>query len=115
VLRDVTLHCETGTVVALLGPSGRGKETILPIVSGFLRPTSGKVVRKGRDITDWNPTKIARAGVCHIPEGRGIFPSLTLRDNLHLFAPKGKVDEAIERATPSFPILGKGSSRPREG
>ncbi len=107
VLRDVSLRCDTGTVVALLGPNGAGKTTLLRTVSGFLRPTSGTVRLGGQDITDWKPTKIARAGVCHIPEGRGIFPSLTLRDNLYLFAPKGRVDEAIERAASSFPVLGK--------
>ncbi len=107
VLHDVTLHCETGTVVALLGPNGAGKTTFLRTVSGFLRPTSGTVTLEGRDITNWKPTKIARAGVCHIPEGRGIFPSLSLRENLNLFAPKGKADEAIERAASSFPVLGK--------
>ena len=108
VLRDVTLHCDGGTVVALLGPNGAGKTTFLRTVSGFLRPTSGKVLFEGRDITNWKPNKIARAGVCHIPEGRGIFPSLSLRENLNLFSPKkSKVDETIERAASSFPVLGK--------
>ena len=69
--------------------------------------TSGSVLLEGRDITNWKPNKIAQAGLCHIPEGRGIFPSLTLRENLSLFAPKGKIDEAIERAAVPFPVLGK--------
>ena len=107
VLRDVSLHCDTGTVVALLGPNGAGKTTFLRTVSGFLRPTSGRVMFEGQDITRWKPNKIARAGVCHVPEGRGIFPSLSLRENLLLFSPKDKVDEAIERAASSFPVLGK--------
>lgn len=107
VLRNVTLHCETGTVVALLGPNGAGKTTLLRTISGFLRPTSGTVTLGDQDITNWKPTRIARAGVCHIPEGRGIFPSLTLRENLNLFAPRGKVDEALDRAATSFPVLGK--------
>ena len=107
VLRDVSLHCDTGTVVALLGPNGAGKTTFLRTVSGFLRPTSGTVMFEGQDITNWKPNKIARAGVCHVPEGRGIFPSLSLRENLLLFSPKDEVDEAIERAASSFPVLGK--------
>jgi branched-chain amino acid transport system ATP-binding protein len=61
VLRDVTRHCETGTVVALLGLNGAGKTTFLHTVSGFIRPTSDTVVLGGEDITNWKPAKIARA------------------------------------------------------
>jgi branched-chain amino acid transport system ATP-binding protein len=107
VLRDVSLRCETGTVVALLGPNGAGKTTFLRSISGFLRPTSGRVMLGDQDITNWKANKIAKAGVCHVPEGRGIFPSLSLRDNLTLFAPRGMGDEAVERAASSFPVLGK--------
>ena len=109
VLRDVSLSCPTGSVVALLGPNGAGKTTLLRAISGLLRPTAGKVLLGGRDVTGWKPNRLARLGVCHIPEGRGIFPSLTLRENLSLFSPKGKAKtaEAFERAAESFPILGE--------
>ncbi|HUZ09847.1 MAG TPA: ABC transporter ATP-binding protein [Acidimicrobiales bacterium] len=109
VLRDVSLSCPTGTVVALLGPNGAGKTTLLRAVSGLLRPTAGTVTLGGKDVTGWKPNQLARLGVCHVPEGRGIFPSLTLRENLNLFSPKGKGKsaEAFERAAQSFPILGE--------
>jgi branched-chain amino acid transport system ATP-binding protein len=107
VLRDVTLHCETGTVVALLGPNGAGKTTFLHTVSGFIRPASGTVMLGGEDITNWKPAKIARAGVCHIPEGRGFSGPDPPRQPPPV-RPQGKVDEAIERAASSFPTLGKG-------
>jgi branched-chain amino acid transport system ATP-binding protein len=108
VLRDVSLVCPGGSVVALLGPNGAGKTTLLRAVSGLLHPSAGKVFVDGRDVTGWRTTQLARLGVCHIPEGRGIFPSLTLRENLNLFSPKGKgrAAEAFEQAARSFPVLG---------
>jgi branched-chain amino acid transport system ATP-binding protein len=109
VLREVTMSCPGGSVVALLGPNGAGKTTLLRAISGLLRPSAGTVTLAGEDVTGWKASRLARAGVCHIPEGRGIFPSLTLRENLNLFAPKGKKQtaEALERAAASFPVLGQ--------
>jgi branched-chain amino acid transport system ATP-binding protein len=106
VLWDVTISAQTGSVVALLGPNGAGKTTLLRTISGLLKPASGHIVLDGQDVTGMRTTQLSRRGVCHIPEGRGIFPTLTLRENLSLFSPKGKTKETIDKAAASFPILG---------
>ncbi len=109
VLWDVSMACPDGSVVALLGPNGAGKTTLLRTISGLLKPVRGSVLLDGEDVTGMRTHQMARRGVCLIPEGRGIFPSLTLRENLNLFSPKGKArtKEAFEKAAASFPILGK--------
>ena len=82
VLHGVSLAVPEGSVVALLGPNGAGKTTTLRVISGTI-PTSAGVVRlDGRRISGRSVSDIARRGVCLIPEGRGIFPSLTVRDNI---------------------------------
>jgi branched-chain amino acid transport system ATP-binding protein len=107
VLEDVDLVVPDGAVVALLGPNGAGKTTLLKVASGLLRPTSGQVLFDGADVTGQAPYELARAGICHVPEGRGIFPTLSVADNLRLQAPK-KVDrKAIEAAAGVFPLLGQ--------
>jgi branched-chain amino acid transport system ATP-binding protein len=107
VLRDVSLEVPASTVVALLGPNGAGKTTLLKVVSGFIRPTEGRVEFDGRDVTRWSPQARSRAGLCHVPEGRGIFPSLTVRENIVLQAPKGGIDTALDTAREVFPVLGQ--------
>ena len=107
VLRDVSLSAPTGSVVALLGPNGAGKTTLLRTISGLVRPKGGKVILDGEDVTGFRTNRMAARGVCHIPEGRGIFPTLTLKENLTVFAPKGAYKESLERAAASFPILGR--------
>ena len=106
VLRDVSLVVPTGRVVALLGPNGAGKTTLLRVASGLLRPSSGDVRMDGRSLTGRPADIFAGAGVCLIPEGRGIFPSMTVKDNLLLQGPRHDQD-ALERATEAFPRLGQ--------
>jgi branched-chain amino acid transport system ATP-binding protein len=106
VLREVSIVVPDSTVVALLGPNGAGKTTTLRVASGLLRPREGAVLLDGDDVTRLGPYQRVRRGLCHIPEGRGIFPSLTVRENLILDAPKGKESEAFRRATDTFPVLG---------
>src|SRR5438132_9934606 len=77
VLRDVSLTVPPGTVVAVLGPNGAGKTTLLRVASGLLRPSAGTVLLGGEDVTRARPYARARLGLCHIPEGRGIYPTLT--------------------------------------
>jgi branched-chain amino acid transport system ATP-binding protein len=105
VLRDVDLVVPDGATVALLGPNGAGKTTLLRVASGLLRPRSGQVLVDGRDVTGQPPHVLTRSGVCHVPEGRGIFGQLTVRDNLLLQA-AGRTD-AVEQATSAFPRLGE--------
>jgi branched-chain amino acid transport system ATP-binding protein len=105
-LRDVSLIVPSGSVVALLGPNGAGKTTLLSVASGLLRPRAGHVLVDGHDVTGSPPDTIVGHGICHVTEGRSIFPALTVKDNLRLFAP-GDDRTAIERALSAFPKLGQ--------
>ena len=103
VLRDVCLSCPDSKVVALLGPNGAGKTTLLRVASGLIKPMSGQIISNGEDVTGSGPSTCARKGLCHLPEGRGIFPCLTVRDNLILQSQKGKEHATIDLAAESFP------------
>lgn len=107
VLRDVSMWVPPSSVVALLGANGAGKTTLLRVASGLLKPTAGALHIDGADLTGRPPHTLARHGVCHVPEGRGVFPSLTVRENILMQAAGGDVGEAVEKAVAAFPILGK--------
>lgn len=107
VLRDVSFSVGASSVVALLGPNGAGKTTTMRVGSGLLRPTSGQIQMAGLDVTGMPAQERAKAGLCLIPEGRGIFRSLTVRENLQLQVPKWHKENGIEPAIASFPALGK--------
>jgi branched-chain amino acid transport system ATP-binding protein len=106
-LRNVSLTVPSGRVVALLGPNGAGKTTLLKIASGLLKPSAGSVSLDDVDTTGLSPVDFVRAGVCHIPEGRSVFPGLDVKDNLRMFATREGEEESIERAISAFPILGR--------
>jgi branched-chain amino acid transport system ATP-binding protein len=105
VLRDVSMAVPDGAVVVLIGPNGAGKTTLLRVASGLLTPRAGSVVADGRGLTGAPAHRFAAAGVCHVPEGRGVFPSLSVRDNLVQFTPPETQADAIDRATDAFPRL----------
>ncbi|MDQ1515893.1 MAG: branched-chain amino acid transport system ATP-binding protein [Actinomycetota bacterium] len=105
VLRDVHLTVPRSSVVALLGPNGAGKTTLLRVASGLVSPWSGAVLLEGEDVTGLSPDGLARRGVCHVPEGRGVFPPLSVRENLLLFSPPGEERVGLERALEAFPDL----------
>lgn len=108
VLRDVSFKVPQGSVVALLGPNGAGKSTALKVISGQLQPTHGHVHVAGKHVNGQPPDALARAGMCTIPEGRGIFPNLTVEENLRLFGYVGNSDREIrERSYEQFPRLGE--------
>ena len=107
VLRDVSLTVPAGAVVALIGPNGAGKSTLLKVVSGLVKPTAGSVKLFGEDVVKLPPNRRARKGLCHIPEGRGVYKRLSVRDNLVMQADPGDERAAIERAADAFPILGR--------
>jgi branched-chain amino acid transport system ATP-binding protein len=86
VLRGITLNVQEGEVVALIGANGAGKTTTLRTISGLLRPERGTVRLGGEDITGVSPDAIARKGVVHSPEGRHVFPRMSVRENLLLGA-----------------------------
>jgi branched-chain amino acid transport system ATP-binding protein len=106
VLHGVDLVLEPGTVYALLGPNGAGKTTTLGVCSGQIVPSAGKVMLDGHEVNGVTSDAIARAGVCLIPEGRGIFPNLTVTENLRMATFAGvKFSEVSERAFAQFPRL----------
>jgi branched-chain amino acid transport system ATP-binding protein len=92
--------------VALLGPNGAGKSTTIKVISGLLRPSSGHLIVAGRDVTGASAGALARAGLCTIPEGRGIFPNLTVRENLLMATFSGhKMSDIEEKTYARFPRL----------
>jgi branched-chain amino acid transport system ATP-binding protein len=107
VLHDVSISVPRSSVVALLGPNGAGKTTTLRVAAGLLRPSGGTVVIGGKDASKAAPFRRARQGVCLIPEGRGIFRSLTVMENLELLIPPWRKGSGIDPAIQAFPILGE--------
>jgi branched-chain amino acid transport system ATP-binding protein len=110
-LFDVTFSVQSRGVTALIGSNGAGKSTVSRVVTGLVPSTSGTLRLDGRDITGLPAYKIARAGTAHVPEGRGIFASLTVEENLRLvFRQRGGrkcVAESLTRAYDAFPVLGQ--------
>src|SRR5881628_3379213 len=84
VLRGVDLVVPRGAVMALLGANGAGKTTLLRVLSGLMPATSGHIHLGGEHIADVTPDALNRAGLCMVPEGRGVFPNLTVEENLWL-------------------------------
>ena len=108
ILRGVDFSVRRGETVGLMDRNGMGKTTLLKTVLGLLAPRSGEVRVKGRDMTGAAPHAIAREGVAYVPEGRGIFPTLTVRENLVMAAragPDGRRDWTLERVLQTFPRL----------
>ncbi len=108
-LFDVSVDVPAGAVVAVLGANGAGKSTLARAVSGLVPSTKGSVHFDGRDITKAKPHEIRRAGLVHIPEGRGVFPGLSVQENVRMAVRHvGTADErrnAIDRAYQLFPRL----------
>jgi branched-chain amino acid transport system ATP-binding protein len=106
VLHGVDLHVPGGSVFALLGPNGAGKTTLLKVLNGRLHPTAGTVSIEGVEASPWSPDRLARSGVIAIPEGRGVFPNLSVRDNLRMWTYRGVTGaEVEEHAYAQFPRL----------
>jgi len=105
-LRDVSLTVPAGAVVALLGPHGAGKSTTLRTISGVMRAERGTISYFGQRIERAPAYRIARMGIIHVPEGRGIFPSLTVRENLDMASTFSDATSPIDEATTLFPVLG---------
>jgi branched-chain amino acid transport system ATP-binding protein len=106
VLRNVDFSVGDGEVVALLGPNGAGKSTLLRTATGFVRPRSGRVLFSGDDLTGSAPYRFVRQGICLLPEGRGIFPSLSVKENLTIQARGQDLAQSVAEATELFPVLG---------
>ena len=108
-IRGVSLKVRAGEIATVLGSNGAGKTTILKTISGIIDPRRGSVHFKGRDITAHDPAAIVRSGLVHVPEGREVFPLLSVRDNLLMGAytrhDRDAVARDIEAAFGYFPIL----------
>jgi branched-chain amino acid transport system ATP-binding protein len=110
VIRDVNFYVMPGEVVACIGANGAGKTTTLRAISGVLRPKAGRVVLDGEDVTGKRPEQVVRRRMIHIPQGRGIFPKLSVEDTLRLAAysghkGNGRSDDDFEPAFQVFPRL----------
>jgi branched-chain amino acid transport system ATP-binding protein len=107
ILHGINLAVPSGTIYALLGSNGGGKSTTLQVISGEIRPTSGCVHIAGAHVNGVGPDALARAGVSRIPEGRGVFPNLTVEDNLRMwtFAAGLPLTEIRDIAFTRFPQL----------
>ena len=108
-LFGISLDVAPGSVLAVLGANGAGKSTLARSVSGLVPPSGGRIVFDGRDITGKSAHVIRKLGLTYIPEGRGIFPGLTVIDNLRMAVAQVKRSErapAIDRAIDLFPVLG---------
>ena len=108
-IRGVSLKVRRGEIVTVLGSNGAGKSTILKTISGIIDPNRGTVSFKGQNITAMDPSAIVRMGISHVPEGREVFPLLSVRDNLLMGAftrhDRDAVARDIEMAYGYFPIL----------
>ncbi len=112
ILHGVTLSLAEGGVISLLGRNGMGKTTTIRSICGLTPPRQGSISVDGTDVTTMRPYKVARLGVGLVPQGRQIFPSLSVRENLMLGARRGSGDDAwdLDRVHALFPILEKRAS-----
>jgi ABC-type branched-subunit amino acid transport system ATPase component len=110
VVHGVSLAVPRGSVLALLGPNGAGKSTLLKVTSGRLAPSAGTVRFDGQDIGKSSSEQLSRRGLCAIPEGRAIFPNLTVAENLLMYTYRGKdvkASDMEEKSYNRFPVLGQ--------
>ena len=110
-LRGLSLRVEEREIVALLGANGAGKSTTMRTISGLIAPQSGSLHFAGHDITGLTPEKIVRLGIAQVPEGRRVFPGLTVRENILLGAsnrsrvPRSELESDLARMLEIFPVL----------
>jgi branched-chain amino acid transport system ATP-binding protein len=116
ILRDVSINIRQGEIVALLGSNGAGKTTLVNTVMGMLKPVSGEIVFQGEHIENMSPHEIVRRGIAQVPEGRKIFPYISVRDNLFLGAYSGiawsKRNDSVEWVYSLFPLLKERNNMP---
>jgi branched-chain amino acid transport system ATP-binding protein len=111
ILRDVTFKVEEKEIVSIIGPNGAGKTTLVKTIMGFLKPQTGSIKFKGENIANLATYGIVKKGLTMIPEGREIFPRMTVEENLHLGAytikDKAKIKQTKEKVYDIFPVLRK--------
>ena len=115
ILHDVTLEVRPGEMVSVIGPNGAGKSTAFKTIVGFLRPTSGRVVFDGQDIAGLRPDQVLVRGLAYVPQGRIVFPQMTVLENLEMGAyierDGQRIRQALDRVCALFPILGERRSQ----
>jgi len=109
ILHEVSLIIAPGELVAVIGPNGAGKSTAFKVIVGFLKPTQGRVLFDGDDITGRRPDQVLRRGLAYVPQGRIVFPQMTVLENLemggYIERNPARIREALERVYALFPIL----------
>ncbi|MBI3824753.1 MAG: ABC transporter ATP-binding protein [Candidatus Rokubacteria bacterium] len=115
ILHDVNLHVEAGEIVGVIGPNGAGKSTAFKTIVGLVRPRRGRVVFNGEDITGLRPDRVLRRGLAYVPQGRIVFPQMTVLENLEMGAylerDRGRMRAALERVYALFPVLAERRSQ----
>jgi len=110
ILHGITLEVRPGEIVSVIGPNGAGKSTAFKTIVGFLRPSSGRIIFDGREIIGRRPDQILRQGLAYVPQGRIVFPQMTVLENLemggYIESDRVRLREAMERVFALFPILG---------
>lgn len=119
VLRRVTFHVDAGEMVCLLGANGAGKSTLLNVISGIVPASEGKIRFDGKSIKNLRPDKIVKQGIVQVPEGRQVFPDMTVKENLELGAylrfkrrEKEEISETLEKIFEKFPVLADRKNQP---
>jgi ABC-type branched-subunit amino acid transport system ATPase component len=109
ILHEVTLEVRQGEIVTVIGPNGAGKSTAFKTIVGFLHPTSGRVAFDGQDITRLRPDQVLHRGLAYVPQGRIVFPQMTVLENLEMGAyierDAGRIRAALDRVYALFPVL----------
>jgi ABC-type branched-subunit amino acid transport system ATPase component len=109
VLHGATIRADEGEIICIIGPNGSGKSTLLKAIFGLLKPTKGTVSFNGTDITRLEPEQKVRLGIAFIPQGRNVFPSLSVRENLEMggtaLDDEKAIQRAIEEALEEYPLL----------
>jgi len=115
ILHGVTLSVRPGEMVSVIGPNGAGKSTTFKTIIGLLRPTAGRIVFGGQEITGRSPDQVLRLGLAYVPQGRIVFPQMTVLENLEMGAyierDTARVRQALERVYALFPILAERKSQ----
>jgi len=107
ILHDVSIHLNKGEIVSIIGPNGAGKSTLLKSIFGLVGKRQGLVEFEGKKLSGADPSLIVRKGICYVPQGRSVFPSLTVKENLEMggFTAKGDIRKRLNDIYLKFPIL----------
>ena len=111
ILRGLDLDVPAGQITCLIGPNGSGKSTVLRVISGLLAPTAGKVSLAGVDVTGWSPRALLTRGLAHVPQERGLFPAMSVWDNVlmggYINADQRAVARRAAELAERFPIVAR--------